>query len=261
MIRSRRVALITGGGTGIGAAAARRFAAADTAVAIVGRRPEPLDDTVQVIRAAGGDAIAIPADLADPAVPSHLIETVVKTWGRLDILVNNAATIRNLPFEQVTVELFDEHIAINLRAPYLLTQAALPALRESTSAVVINLSSSSGSMAIPSQSIYGTSKAALEFLTRSLAAELAPLVRVNAIAPGPTDTPIHRTWAGDDLGSAYTRMQSELPLKRMGTADEVAAWIVWLADPQASWATGVVIHVDGGQTLPGALSRIAAGSV
>jgi NAD(P)-dependent dehydrogenase (short-subunit alcohol dehydrogenase family) len=106
--------------------------------------------------------------------------------------------------------------------------------------------------------MYGTSKAALEYQTRSLAAELAPMgICVNAIAPGPVDTPIHLTWAGDDVAGAYERMTKELPLGRMGTADELARWIVWLAGPAARWVTGAVIPVDGGQTLPGALSRIA----
>jgi len=257
MAQPDRVALITGGGTGIGAAAARCFADQGTAVAVVGRRTQPLDETVQAIRSAGGEALAIPADLADPEAPDHIIGAVAENWGCLDIMINNAAAIKHLPIEQATRALFDEHIAVNVLAPYFLVQAALPYLRQSDSAVVINISSSSGSLAIPQQSMYGTSKAALEYLTRSLAAELAPDIRVNAIAPGPVDTPIHLTWAGDDVEGAYERMKRELPLKRMGTADELGAWIVWLASPEASWVTGVVLPVDGGQVLPGALSAIA----
>jgi NAD(P)-dependent dehydrogenase (short-subunit alcohol dehydrogenase family) len=216
-----------------------------------------LEETVQAIGTAGGEALAIPADLADPASPARIIEAVTQEWGRLDVLVNNAAAIKHLPIDQATRELFDEHIAVNVLAPYFLIQAALPYLRQSDSAVVINISSSSGSLAIPQQSMYGTSKAALEYLTRSLAAELAPHIRVNAIAPGPVDTPIHLTWAGDDVEGAYERMKRELPLRRMGTADELGACIAWLAGPEASWVTGVVLPVDGGQVLPGALSAIA----
>lgn len=256
MAQPNRVALITGGGSGIGAAAARYFAKQGTAVAVIGRRPQPLEETVQSIRSAGGDALAIPADLADADAPVQIIEAVGKQWGRLDVLVNNAAAIKHLPIKQAYRELFQEHLSVNVLAPYFLIQAALPYLQQSESAVIINISSSSGSLAIPGQSMYGTSKAALEYLTRSLAAELAPHIRVNAIAPGPVDTPIHLTWAGDDIEAAYKRMESELPLRRMGTADELGKWIVWLASDDARFVTGVVIPVDGGQTLPGALSKI-----
>ena len=256
MVQPNRVALITGGGTGIGAAAAKYFASRGTAVAVVGRRSQPLDETVHSILSAGGVALAIPADLAEANAPVKIIKAVDKEWGRLDVLVNNAAAIEHLPVHQATRALFEEHLAVNLLAPYFLIQAALPHLDQSDSPVIINISSSSGSLAIPGQSMYGTSKAALEYLTRSLAAELAPNIRVNAIAPGPVDTPIHLTWAGDDVEAAYLRMESELPLKRMGTADELAKWIVWLAGNDAKFVTGVVIPVDGGQTLPGALSKI-----
>jgi NAD(P)-dependent dehydrogenase (short-subunit alcohol dehydrogenase family) len=212
---------------------------------------------VREIHAAGGKALAIPADLADPNAPAHIVKVASEAWGRLDVLVNNAAAIKHLPIDQATLDIFDQHMAVNVRAPYFLTQAALPYLRRSDSAAVINISSSSGSLAIPGQCMYGTSKAALEYQTRSLAAELAPLgIRVNAIAPGPVDTPIHLSWAGDDVAGAYERMAREVPLGRMGVAEDLAAWIVWLASPEASWVTGTVIPVDGGQTLPGATSKI-----
>jgi meso-butanediol dehydrogenase/(S,S)-butanediol dehydrogenase/diacetyl reductase len=252
-----RVALITGGGTGIGAATARRFATHDTAVAVVGRRSGPLYETVSAIRSVGGEAIAISADLADPEEPFLIVESVVEVWGRLDVLVNNAAAIKHMPIDQATLEVFENHMAVNVRAPYFLTQAALPYLQQSDSPVVINISSVSGTLAIPGQSMYGMSKAALEYQTRSLATELAPHgIRVNAIEPGPVDTPIHLTWAGDDIAGAYERMTRTVPLRRMGKAEELAACIVWLASREASWMTGVVIPVDGGQTVPGANMKI-----
>lgn len=253
-----RVVLITGGGTGIGAAAAVQLAREGSAVAIVGRRKEPLNEIVAKIQSNGGTAVAIQGDLANFSELKGIIATVIQTFGRLDVLVNNAAAIKHLPVDQATIDVFNEHIAVNVAAPYFLTQYALPYLKKSDAPAIINISSSSGSLAIPGQCMYGMSKAAIEYQTRSLAAELAPFkIRVNAIAPGPVDTLIHLSWAGDDVAGAYERMKKEVPLGRMGTAEELAAWIVWLAGSSSTFVTGVVIPVDGGQVLPGALSRIA----
>ena len=257
MTHTSRTVIITGGGTGIGAAAALRFAAQGSAVALVGRRPDPLEETAQKIRKAGGTAIAIPADLADPATPAKLVETIIAEWGRLDVIVNNAAAIRHQRIQEAEQVWFDRHYAVNIRAPYFLIQTALPYLMESDSPAVVNISSSSASMAVPGQAMYGISKAALEYLTQSLAAELAPKIRVNCIAPGPVDTPIHLSKGVADVAGEYQRMVNGVPLGRMGTADEVAAWIVWLCSPESSFITGAVIPVDGGQTLQGALPRVA----
>jgi NAD(P)-dependent dehydrogenase (short-subunit alcohol dehydrogenase family) len=258
MAKQDRVVLITGGGTGIGAAAALQFGREGTSVAIVGRRKQPLEDIVNKIKTNGGSAVGIQADLANFNELKNIVDSVIKSYGRLDVLINNAAAIKHLPVDKATIDIFNEHIAVNVSAPYFLTQYALPYLKKSKSPGIINISSSSGSLAIPGQCMYGMSKAAIEYQTRSLAAELAPFgIRVNAIAPGPVDTPIHLSWAGDDVAGAYERMKKEVPLGRMGTAEELGAWIVWLASPASAWVTGVVIPVDGGQVLPGALSRIA----
>jgi NAD(P)-dependent dehydrogenase (short-subunit alcohol dehydrogenase family) len=141
--------------------------------------------------------------------PPRIVAAVVETWGRLDILVNNAAAIKHLPIEQATLEVFDEHMAVNVRSLFPHSGCfAIPAT------VGIGRSdqhlSSSGSLSIPAQCMYGTS-AALEYQTRSLAAELAPFGGASQChAPGPVDTPIHLTWAGDDVAGAYERMASEV---------------------------------------------------
>jgi NAD(P)-dependent dehydrogenase (short-subunit alcohol dehydrogenase family) len=258
MEKQDRVVLITGGGTGIGAAAALQFGREGTSVAIVGRRKQPLEDIVNKIKTYGGSAVGIQADLANFNELKNIVYSVIESYGRLDVLINNAAAIKHLPVDKATIDIFNDHIAVNVSAPYFLTQYALPYLKKSKTPAIINISSSSGSLAIPGQCMYGMSKAAIEYQTRSLAAELAPFgIRVNAIAPGPVDTPIHFSWAGDDIAGAYERMKKEVPLGRMGTAEELGAWIVWLASPASAWVTGVVIPVDGGQVLPGALSRIA----
>ena len=255
---SGRVALVTGGGTGIGAAIARRFGAAGTSVAIVGRRHEPLEAVVAEIEAAGGRALAIPADLAELAVPAEVVARTTAAFGRLDVLVNDAAVIRNLPLDEMTAATFDHHLAVNIRAPFLLLQAALPWLKASPSAAVVNISSSSASLAIPGQAAYGLTKAALEYMTRSYAAELAPFgIRVNCIAPGPVDTPIHLTWA-KDMAAAYVALRDATPLGLIGEPDDIARWVEYLADPRERFVTGAVLAIDAGQTLNGWSSAISS---
>ena len=191
----------------------------------------------------------MPADLADPASPQRIADACLDRYGRIDGLVNNAAVVRHMPLADWDTGCFDEHLATNVRAPFFLIQAVLPALRESPVRSVVNIGSSSGTLKRVGQSVYGMTKSALDYLTQTLAGELAPLgVRVNAIAPGPVDTPIHATWA-DDLDEAYRWLGSQVPLGRIGNPQEVANWIMLLLSPLASFMTGAVIPLDGGQVI------------
>jgi NAD(P)-dependent dehydrogenase (short-subunit alcohol dehydrogenase family) len=243
------VIIVTGAGSGIGAAAARQLGAAGARVALIGRRAGPLDEVAGKIQSAGGDALCVPADLADPASPQRITAACLDHYGQIDGLVNNAAVVRHKPLGDWDVAGFDEHVATNIRAPFFLIQAALPALQESRVRAVVNISSSSGTLHRVGQSVYAMTKSALDYLTRTLAGELAPLgVRVNGIAPGPIDTPIHATWA-DDLDEAYRWLGGQVPLGRIGTPDEVALWILLLLSPAASFLTGAVIPLDGGQVI------------
>jgi NAD(P)-dependent dehydrogenase (short-subunit alcohol dehydrogenase family) len=239
------VAVVTGAGTGIGAAAARVLAANGCAVALVGRREESL----RAVASELGRAEVVVADLAEAGAPSRVVDATLAAFGRLDVLVNNAAVIRNGAFESFGLEEFDRHVAVNLRAPFFLTQAALPSLRQGESPAIVNVSSSIGSIVMPGTTLYSVTKAGLEYLTRANAYELAQWgIRVNCIAPGPIDTPIHATYM-DDLDEGYRDLARRIPLGRMGQVDDVARWIWWLASPDTDWTTGNVVHVDGGQVL------------
>ena len=219
-------------------------------MALVGRRTETLEQVADEIAADGAaGAFAAPADLADSAAPAALVETVVARTGRLDIVVNNAAVLRLALVEEATSAEFDEHVAVNLRAPYFLVQAALPYLKASPAPVVVNVSSAAAAMYRPRQSIYGLTKAALEHLTKNMAAELAPhRIRVNAVRPGPVDTPIHRQ-AAPDGAARLVELGRLVPPGRVGEPGEIARWVGHLVDPAASWVTGSVVVVDGGRVL------------
>jgi NAD(P)-dependent dehydrogenase (short-subunit alcohol dehydrogenase family) len=236
---------VTGAGSGIGAATAARLAADGCVVALVGRREALLQEVASRL----DRAEVIVADLAEPDAPKLVVEATLAALGRLDVLVNNAAVIANAPFERFTVEEFDRHIAVNLRAPFFLSQEAVPALRRGESPAIVNISSSVASIVKPETTLYSTSKAGLEYLTRATAYELAQWrIRVNCIAPGPIDTPIHAAYL-DDLEEGYRDLARRIPLGRMGHVDDVARWVGWLAASDTEWTTGNVIHVDGGQVL------------
>jgi NAD(P)-dependent dehydrogenase (short-subunit alcohol dehydrogenase family) len=240
--------IITGAGTGIGAAAAKLIAARGKPIVLVGRRKEKLDEVSAEIVAGKGTCSVVQANLADPQAPAKIVEAAVNAYGGIAGLVNNAATIKVLPLAEYTVQQIDEHLFTNIRAPFLLTQTAIPHLIEAKGSVV-NISSSSGTLVRPGQSLYGMTKSALEYLTRSFAGEFARQnVRFNAIAYGPVDTPIHQTWA-TDLEAAYKWLNSQVPLGRIASATEAARWIDLLISDEAAWVTGAVIPVDGGQVL------------
>ena len=243
-----RVAIVTGAGSGIGAAAALLLARRGLDIALVGRREANLREVASAIEAAGGRAFSVPADLGEPQAPWDVVGTIVRERGRLDVIVNNAATYRLKPIEAFSIEDFDDVVATNLRAPYFLVQAALPSLRSSPAAVVVNVSSAAAAMYRPQQTVYGLAKAALEHMTMNMAAELAPdRIRVACVRPGPVLTDFHL--AADDPEERVRVLTTLVPLGRIGQPEDVARWVDHLVDRDADWVTGVVISVDGGRVL------------
>lgn len=241
-----RVGIVTGAGTGIGAAIARRLAADGLDLVLVGRRIEPLETVRSQI---DRDAIVVAHDVGDPDAPQAIVAAAGERFGRIDVIVNNAAYIRTGPIDSFDRAVFDLHYGVNVAGPFFLVAAALPHLRQGEHAAVVNISSSVGSIVKPGNMLYGSTKAALEYLTRAWAYELAEDgIRVNCVAPGPVDTPIHATYS-DDLEATYADLARRIPLGRMGHVDDIAAWVSFLVAPSSAWSTGNVIHADGGQVL------------
>ncbi len=242
-----RVSVVTGGGSGIGRAAVMALAARGASVMIVGRTAQQMQDLVE--RYENVECLVANVTLPDDA--TRIVETVMDRWGRLDVLVNNAGAFRGATLAEANAELVAELLTTNVVGPTLLARAALDGLRAARGAIV-NISSTYGHKPGVGRGHYGASKAALESLTQTWALELAPEgIRVNAVAPGPTDTPMlaRAGLAVDVIESVVADSVRLVPLGRRGAPEEVAPWIVALADPSASWVTGSIMHVDGGLSL------------
>ena len=236
--------LVTGSTRGIGLATARAFLDKGANVVVHGRSQASVEAAVKEL--GGGTGIA--ADVATLEGCKALVADSLAALGGLDILVNNAAIGDGATFADSDEKLWQATMDINLRAPFFLTQYALPALHESCGNVVM-VSSVSGLMGHPEGvSVYCTSKGGLINMTRVLALELAGSVRVNCLAPGPIDTDMHRIPAREsgDEGGYFAGIDSWVPMGRIGTAQEMAAGILYLASDEASFTTGAILSLDGG---------------
>jgi NAD(P)-dependent dehydrogenase (short-subunit alcohol dehydrogenase family) len=237
-----KVALITGGGTGIGAGIARRFVAEGARVTITGRREGPLKALAGEI---GCDWVA--GDVTVRADAGRTVAHAVAAHGGLDVLVNNAGVARAVPLAETTEALLDLHLGVNLKGPFFMTQAALPHLKARRGNVV-HISTNVTVQGVPGYAAYTASKGALNALTVQLAAELAPAgVRVNCVCPGVVETPIFAAMMPPDQVAERLRALAGVhPLGRIGQPADVAGAVAFLASDDASWVTGVVLMVDGG---------------
>ena len=239
-----RCVLVTGGAKRLGAAMVRRFHAVGADVVVHYHRSQhaatEFTDTLNRLRA--GSASIVCADLNDVDALPGLAAAAVERHGRLDVLVNNASTFYPTPVGSITATQFEDLVGTNLRAPLFLSQAAAPALR-SAHGLIINMVDIHGRRPLREHPVYSAAKAGLIMLTRSLARELGPEVRVNAIAPGPV------LWPERELDAALkAEIVAKTPLKRSGSPDDIARTALYLAT-EAPYVTGQVIAVDGGRSL------------
>jgi NAD(P)-dependent dehydrogenase (short-subunit alcohol dehydrogenase family) len=238
-------ALITGGTSGIGRAAANKLARLGIHVIVVGRNAERGEQTVADIRAAGGKADFIASDLRDAASARDVARRAVELGnGHVDILINNAGIFPFGPTHETTEEAFDSVYALNVKAPYFLVAALAPLMAQRGKGAIVNVSTMVADYGVAGMSLYGSSKAAINLLTKAWAAEYGPSgVRVNAVSPGPT-----RTEGTAAMGEAIEQLAAQAPAGRPATADEIAEAIVFLATDRASFIYGATLAVDGGRT-------------
>ena len=237
-----KTALVTGATSGIGQVIAEAFAREGARVAVVGRNEQRGRQVVEGIRAAGGSATFIAADMASMASINSLLKEVHEEFGLIDILVNNAGIFPLGPTVNVDEATFDSVIATNLKGVFFLSAAFLPQMAERGSGKIINITTTIAHFGAPGGALYGASKAALTLLTKSWAAEFGPNgVNVNAIAPGPTYTP-----GTDVIGDIREQLVQGIPARRVAEASEIAGAAVYLASDEASYVHGATIPVDGG---------------
>jgi meso-butanediol dehydrogenase / (S,S)-butanediol dehydrogenase / diacetyl reductase len=247
-----KVALITGGGTGIGEAIARRFVAEGAKVCITGRRQELLEEVVATLPA--GSAIACVGDVCEDGGAKRMVDAPLAIWGRLDVLVNNAAVSLSGTIVDMDPVVWRQVIEINLTGPFLLMREAIPRMKETGGGSIVNISSLAGVVCPPGSPAYSSAKAGLIQLTKQVALDFGKDgIRCNVVCPGPVRTAMLDAAVtpmaealGTDLDDIYSRLSKSTALKRAGAPDEIPGICVYLASDDASFMTGSTLVIDGG---------------
>jgi len=242
---SGRVAIVTGGTRGIGLAIAEGLQSAGASVVVGSRKAEACEATQAHLETLGGTALGVPTHMGDLASVENLVDRTVERFGRVDIVVNNAANALTLPFGQLTEEAWAKSLDTNLRGPVFLVERALPHLEASGNAAILNVISAAAFLFAGRQAMYAAAKAGLMAMTRSMAAEFAAKgIRVNALAPGTVDTDMVR----NNTPEAVESMKNASFMKRAAHPDEMVGPALLLCSDAGSFITGQVIIADGGLT-------------
>jgi NAD(P)-dependent dehydrogenase (short-subunit alcohol dehydrogenase family) len=243
-----KTALVTGGGSGIGRATALAFAAEGAKVAVAGRRIEKLREVVAQIQKGGGEALAVACDVSKAADAERAVREVVGRFGGLNVLVNNAGALSATTVETIPEEEWDRLMTVNLKGPFLMSRAVLPAFRKAGGGAIVNIGSILGLIAMKGRAAYCASKGGVTLLTKAMAMDHAhENIRVNCICPSLVETELIQGLFASSEGAALKQARlATLPLGRMGRAEDVAAMAVYLASDEASWVTGTAMPLDGG---------------
>lgn len=242
-----KVAIVTGGGTGIGEAIAHKFAQEGARVVVNGLPGDPVSDVVEAIRAKGGEALPFIADNADPDNAWKCVQAAIVNYGRLDILINNAGVfLTTAEIDKYPIDVFDETVTKNIRSVFLMTRFAVPELQK-TAGNIISTGSEAGTLGLAQNTPYGGTKGWIHAFMKGVAVEQAKYgIRANCVCPGPIDT----AWTHKESGPMDDRMEQNLiaatPMGRRGTPEEIANVFAFLASDMASYVTGALWAVDGG---------------
>lgn len=238
-----KVAIVTGAGRGIGRGTALAFAEMGARVVCAARTREQIEDTAERARAFGVEAAAVSCDVLDRSQLENLVSETMKRFGRIDILVNNAGGTPPRQALRTSEEMFNQAFRFNVTTAFLLTRFVVPHMNAGGGGSVVNISSAAGRLVQPGFAAYGTAKAGLSHLTRLLACEFAPTVRVNALAVGATLTEALSQFLDDETRG---KMEALTPMRRLGQVEDIALAALYLASPASSWVTGKVFEIDGG---------------
>jgi 2-hydroxycyclohexanecarboxyl-CoA dehydrogenase len=249
-----KVALVTGAGGVIGRAIALRLAEERAVIGVLDRDRENAEKTVASVQAAGGRGVALAADITDDDAVTRAVRELGEAAGPVDVLVNCAGWDRLAKFVDTDPALWDRLIAINLRGPIALHHAVLAGMIERKRGTIVNIASDAGRVGSTGESVYAACKGGIIAFTKSIAREVAGRgISVNVVCPGPTDTPIFRSFLqeGEWGQKLFEALQRSIPMRRLGTGEDVAGIVAFLASDEASFITGQVISVSGGLTMNG----------